>query len=129
MILSFAWVGGCSSSSGARTAPVEETLRIGAKGNGEAPRVIADSLFAEPLVAIDWSGRPAERLATEWQWQDEGQALRLQLLEGTGLYLLGARVYDPETGRFLQPDPLVANPADPQSFTMTKIMGNIRMSK
>jgi len=39
-----------------------------------------------------------------------------EILEGTGLYVLGARVYDPETGRFLQPDPLVPNPADPQSF-------------
>ncbi len=51
----------------------------------------------------------------------EGPSLRHrftgeEILEGTGLYLLGARVYDPETGRFLQPDPLVANPADPQSF-------------
>jgi len=82
VILSFAWVGGCSSSSGARTAPVEETLRIGARGSGEAPKVISESLFAEPLVALDWSGRPVERLATQWQWQDEGLALRLQLRQG-----------------------------------------------
>jgi len=52
---------------------------------------------------------------------NEGPSLRHrftgeEILEGTGLYVLGARVYDPETGRFLQPDPLVANPADPQSF-------------
>jgi hypothetical protein len=30
--------------------------------------------------------------------------------------VLGVRVYDPELGRFLQPDPLVADPADPQAF-------------
>jgi RHS repeat-associated protein len=52
---------------------------------------------------------------------NEGPSLRHrflgeEILEGTGLYVLGARVYDPETGRFLQPDPLVANPSDPQSF-------------
>ena len=37
-------------------------------------------------------------------------------MEETGIYLLGVRAYDPETGRFLQPDPLVARPTDPQSF-------------
>jgi RHS repeat-associated protein len=52
---------------------------------------------------------------------NEGPSLRHrflgeEILQGTGLYVLGARVYDPETGRFLQPDPLVASPADPQSF-------------
>ena len=82
MALLLGWIGGCGSSSGARPAPAEETLRIGARGNAEAPRVIAESLFAEPLVALDWSGRPSERLATAWEWQDEGSALHLQLRPG-----------------------------------------------
>jgi RHS repeat-associated protein len=34
----------------------------------------------------------------------------------TGFYVLGQRLYDPEIGRFLQPDPLVFDPPDPQSF-------------
>ncbi len=51
----------------------------------------------------------------------EGPSLRHrftgeEILEGTGLYMLGARVYDPETGRFLEPDPIVPDAANPQSF-------------
>jgi RHS repeat-associated protein len=34
----------------------------------------------------------------------------------TGLYHYGARWYDPAMGRFLQPDPLVPEPFDPQSL-------------
>jgi RHS repeat-associated protein len=34
----------------------------------------------------------------------------------TGLYYYGARYYDPTIGRFLEPDPLVADPTDPQSL-------------
>jgi RHS repeat-associated protein len=39
-----------------------------------------------------------------------------EVMAETGFYVLGARVYDPELGRFLQPDPLVGSPSDPQSF-------------
>jgi len=38
------------------------------------------------------------------------------VVAGSGSYLLGARVFDPETGRFLQPDPLVSQAYDPQAF-------------
>ena len=34
----------------------------------------------------------------------------------TGLYYFGARYYDPAIGRFLTPDSIVQNPADPQSL-------------
>jgi RHS repeat-associated protein len=52
---------------------------------------------------------------------DQGPSLRhrftgAEIVEGTGLYQLGARVYDPETGRFLQPDPIVPAPSNPQCF-------------
>ena len=51
----------------------------------------------------------------------EGDALHHRfaggvVLEETGLYALGPRLYDPEVGRFLQPDPLVADPGDPQAL-------------
>src|SRR3989338_10198769 len=34
----------------------------------------------------------------------------------TGLHYYGARYYDPELGRFIQPDSIVPYPYDPQSF-------------
>ncbi|MDP7692918.1 MAG: RHS repeat-associated core domain-containing protein, partial [Vicinamibacterales bacterium] len=51
----------------------------------------------------------------------EGTALRHRyiggvILEESGLYALGPRLYDPEVGRFLSPDPLVASPTNPQAF-------------
>ena len=36
--------------------------------------------------------------------------------EETGLYYYGARYYDPVLGRFIQPDTLIPNPFDPQSY-------------
>lgn len=39
-------------------------------------------LFAEPLLALDWQGRPADRLATDWQWSEDGRALTVILRRG-----------------------------------------------
>jgi len=39
-----------------------------------------------------------------------------QRAEPTGLYFYGARWYDPALGRFLQPDTIVPDPANPQSL-------------
>jgi RHS repeat-associated protein len=39
-----------------------------------------------------------------------------QRLDGTGLYYYGARYYDASMGRFISPDTLIPNPANPRSF-------------
>ena len=44
--------------------------------------------------------------------------------EGLGLYDYGARWYDPELGRFLQPDPMVPEPDDPQSLNRYSYVRN-----
>jgi RHS repeat-associated protein len=59
----------------------------------------------------------------------EGTALRHRyiggvILEESGLYALGPRLYDPEVGRFLSPDPLVAYPMNPQAFNRYRNNGD-----
>src|SRR3972149_598943 len=51
-----------------------DTLRIGAGGaaGAEAMDVLAENLVAEPLLYTNWHGRTVERLASSWQWQNEG---------------------------------------------------------
>jgi RHS repeat-associated protein len=39
-----------------------------------------------------------------------------QRLDDTGLYYYGARYYDPTIGRFISPDSIIQNPANPQTF-------------
>jgi len=39
-----------------------------------------------------------------------------QRLDGTDLYYYGARYYDPTIGRFISPDSIVQNPANPQTL-------------
>jgi peptide/nickel transport system substrate-binding protein len=46
-----------------------------------AQRVLLSNLYSEPLVALDWVGRPSGRLAEAWEWQDEGRTLVLRLRE------------------------------------------------
>src|SRR3954468_6124584 len=72
-------VGASACSPPASAPPDSTTLRIGARSKGEAPNVITDALFAEPLFAIDLQGRPTERLATSWKWEEDGRVLRVSL--------------------------------------------------
>ena len=43
---------------------------------------------------------------------------------GLGLYDYGARYYDPELGRFIQPDTIVPNPGDAQAFDRYAYVNN-----
>lgn len=57
----------------------DATLRLGSQNVGEAKNVLTELLFAEPLLVMDWHGRPAPWLATTWKWTDGGRALELEL--------------------------------------------------
>jgi ABC-type transport system substrate-binding protein len=74
------FMAGCAAQSSPPLA--QQTLRIGARDSVETPRVLRDLLYAEPLFALDWKGRPAERLATHWAWEGNGRALRVTLRPG-----------------------------------------------
>ncbi len=71
---------GCTAQSSTLSSP--STLRIGARGTTEAPKVLRESLYAEPLIALDGNGHPTERLATGWKWEEDGRALRVTLRPG-----------------------------------------------
>src|SRR4051812_13500888 len=73
-------VTGCSRT--AIPPSQSDSLRIGARGSAETPKVLRESLFAEPLIALDAQGRPVERLATAWAWDPDGLSLRVTLRTG-----------------------------------------------
>jgi len=72
--------------SGCTAPPLEPpkttTLRLGIRDAVDARGVLTRFLFAERLIAIDWSGRPQKSLATDWQWVEEGRALEIHLRQG-----------------------------------------------
>jgi peptide/nickel transport system substrate-binding protein len=79
------------SPLGACTAPAVPTqdldLRIGfglAAGpvREQATRVLLSLLYSEPLVQLDWTGRPVGRLIDTWRWEDGGHTLILRIREG-----------------------------------------------
>ncbi|NHA13913.1 RHS repeat-associated core domain-containing protein, partial [Thioalkalivibrio sp. XN279] len=49
-------------------------------------------------------------------------------LDQVGLIHMGGRVYDPEIGRFLSPDPFVQFPASTQGFNRYAYVGNNPLS-
>jgi peptide/nickel transport system substrate-binding protein len=75
-----ACISGCTRSN----SPATDTgvLRIGARMKGEGGGFFTSFLFAEPLLVIDWQGHTAERLATDWKWEDHDRTLRLTLHPG-----------------------------------------------
>jgi peptide/nickel transport system substrate-binding protein len=74
----------CTSRQVHSSSPT--ALRIGFGFGGTALRGalgnLVDSLTAEPLVAINWNGRPTPKLAENWAWSDDALTLRLRLRQG-----------------------------------------------
>ncbi|MEO1148969.1 MAG: RHS repeat-associated core domain-containing protein, partial [Cyanobacteria bacterium J06638_22] len=72
---------------------------------------------AEKKAIADGSDEPAERGYTDHE-----------MLDRTGLIHMNGRVYDPEIGRFLSPDPIVQSPGYSQSWNRYAYVMNSPMS-
>lgn len=75
---------GCSPTPEARSGPTVLTAGFGIGGTARSTglQFLVDSLSAEPLIAVDWEGRPQPKLATRWSWDDQGRTLRIHLRDG-----------------------------------------------
>jgi len=67
-----------SSAPGAEA----RTLRIGTQKTVEALPILTELLYADPLLTVDWHGRPSPRLASDYQWQDDGRTLQVFIRQG-----------------------------------------------
>jgi RHS repeat-associated protein len=68
---------------------------------------VAGALVAPAAVFEPWGRQVAGgSLPTQFGFNGNRQA--------AGLYDYGARWYDPAAGRFVQPDPVIQDPFDPQ---------------
>src|SRR5688572_18557610 len=52
---------------------------IGPSARAEGVNILAQILYAEPLLGQDWSGRLTRRLAQDWQWSADGKTVTLRL--------------------------------------------------
>jgi peptide/nickel transport system substrate-binding protein len=73
-------VAGCNRAA----APAAEahTLRIAIQNSPEALPVFADLLYADPLLTIDWHGKPSLRIASDYRWQEDGRTLEVRIRPG-----------------------------------------------
>lgn len=81
----FAILAGLSAGGCARSGPSSaqaHTLRIATQNSPEALPVFADLLYADPLLTIDWHGKPSLRIASDYQWQDDGRTLQVSIRPG-----------------------------------------------
>ena len=90
MLLVVCLLAATSCKNGSPSAAGHTTLRIGF-GLGPSARtsglgILADLLYAEPLIALNAQGKPSGRLAESWEWQDGHRTLRVVLRQGTALH-------------------------------------------
>ena len=105
-----------------------------AEGIADAAGKIVRALAHDPYGsrrAADWTAAlteaEIEELAGAPGPRERGHAGH-EHLDRTGLIHRGGRVYDPTLGRFLSPDPLVADPASAQAWNGYSYVSNSPMS-
>ena len=81
----------------------------------------------------DWTAQlPESDVSAIAAGQDAGRTRRgftgHEQLDRTGLVHMGGRLYDPRTGRFLSPDPVVSEPWSGQSWNLYSYVGNSPLS-
>ena len=81
----------------------------------------------------DWTAQlPESDVSAVAAGQDAGRTRRgftgHEQLDRTGLVHMGGRLYDPRTGRFLSPDPVVSEPWSGQSWNLYSYVGNSPVS-
>jgi peptide/nickel transport system substrate-binding protein len=100
---------GCSSRSTPQEPAVALRVGLGVGGTALATALpnLVDTLTGEPLVVTGWNGRPQPKLASEWNWSDEGRTLRVRLQQGVvfhdGTPLTAAAVVADLTRRLGEP--------------------------
>jgi ABC-type transport system substrate-binding protein len=79
---------GCGRGPNQPVPPPTLRIGFGLGPSGRAPglNVLADLLYAEPLIALNAHGQPVGRLAEDWTWEDEYRTLRIELRKGTKLH-------------------------------------------
>jgi ABC-type transport system substrate-binding protein len=84
----FAWTAaasalclGCSSHATPErsSVPIRVGFGLGGTSLAGALPTLLDTLSAEALITIAENGRPQPKLASEWQWSEDGRVLRLRL--------------------------------------------------
>ena len=102
----------------------------------DAARAVSRQAAHDPFGArraSDWAR--AQTAAERAAWADDADARTTEgfsahrQLDRTGLVDMGGRLYDPELGLFLSPDPLVAEPASSQGWNPYSYVGNRPLSR
>ena len=89
------------SPAGSASTALRIGFGLGPSARATGLNVLAELLYAEPLISLDAHGQPVARLAERWEWQDDHRTLRVDLRIGTKLH--DGRTLNAELARqFLQ---------------------------
>ncbi|HUG98198.1 MAG TPA: FG-GAP-like repeat-containing protein, partial [Gammaproteobacteria bacterium] len=95
-------------------------------GNGGISESLAYDAWGKRRPANTWQ-TPAPGAFITTAWLRRGYTAH-EHIDHVGLIHMGGRVYDPEIGRFLSPDPFLQFPASTQGFNRYSYVGNNPLS-